>query len=164
MDPSTQATIEELIRTGEYAEARGILEREIGETPHDSELHARLGFVFHSGGEHADAVKHYADAAWILVIEAADRGRGGPGDSFEQVTTEFGAMLPMVRTACFDAVRAFLGRNLDYARIRTETGVSLLELGDISTARRAFCEAVEFLPAGASYDEPWMWLTRIEDM
>jgi hypothetical protein len=43
-------------------------------------------------------------------------------------------------------------------------GVSLLELGDIPSARRSFCEAVEFLPTGADYDEPWLWLTRIEDM
>jgi Flp pilus assembly protein TadD len=164
MDSSTRAAIEELILTGKYADARGILEREIAEAPRDWELHARLGFVFHSGGEHAAAVEHYAEAAWILVVEAASRGQGVPGENFEQVATEFGAVLPMVRPACFDAVRAFLGRTLDYARIRTETGVSLLELGDIATARRAFCEAVEFLPAGASYDEPWMWLTRIEAM
>jgi Flp pilus assembly protein TadD len=164
MDPSAQATIEELIRIGAYAEARGILGRRIADDPRDWELHAKLGFVLHSSGEHGEAVRHYAEAAWILVIEAMGRGGGDAGESFEQVTTEFGAVLSMVRPACFDAARAILGRTVDYARIRTEMGVSLLELGDIPSARRAFCEAVEFLPTDAGYDEPWMWLTRIEDL
>jgi Flp pilus assembly protein TadD len=164
MDPSEQAALEDLIRTGAYAEARGILERRLADTPQDWSLQARLGFVLHSCGEHAAAVTHYAEAAWILVHAAVGRRGGDPGESFERVLTGFGAELPMVRPACFDAARALLGRTLDYARIRTETGVSLLELGDIPTARRAFCEAVEFLPAGAEYDEPWMWLTRIEDL
>jgi hypothetical protein len=42
--------------------------------------------------------------------------------------------------------------------------MSLLELGDIADARRMFCEAVEFIPEGQTYDEPWVWLSRVEDM
>jgi hypothetical protein len=164
MDPSTIGAIDELVRTGDYAAARGILEGKIADAPRDWRLQARLGFVLHSCGEHAEAVRRYAEAAWILVTEAMGQDRGDPEENFERVTAEFGAVLPMVRPACFDAARSVLGRTLDYARIRTETGVSLLELGDVATARRVFCEAVEFLPAGTDYDEPWLWLTRIEGM
>jgi Flp pilus assembly protein TadD len=164
MDSAAQETIEALIRAGDYAEARGMLERSLAEGSPDWSLHAQLGSVLRSSGDHASAVTHYAEAAWILVIEAVARSGGDPDESFERITTGFQAVIPMVRPAGFDAARALLGRTLDYARIRTDMGVSLLELGDIPSARRSFCEAVEFLPTGADYDEPWLWLTRIEDM
>jgi Flp pilus assembly protein TadD len=164
MDSAVQEAIAALIRDGDYAEARGILERSLVEGSHDWSLHAQLGAVLRSSGDHASAVTHYAEAAWILVIEAVARGGGDPDESFERITTDFGAVIPMVRPAGFDTARALLGRTLDYARIRTDMGVSLLELGDIPSARRSLCEAVEFLPAGANYDEPWLWLTRIEDL
>lgn len=164
MDTAAREAIEALIQAGNYAEARGTLERSLVEHPQDWGRHALLGSVLRSSGDHALAVTHYAESAWILVTEAVARSGGDPDDSFEHVTTSFGAEIPMVRPAGFDAARALLGRTIDYARIRTDMGVSLLELGDIPSARRSFCEAVEFLPAGADYDEPWLWLTRIEDM
>ena len=164
MDAAAHEAIEALIRAGDYAGARGMLERSLVEHVHDWSLHAQLGSVLRSSGDHASAVTHYSEAAWILVIEAVARSGGDPGESFEHISTNFGAVIPMVRPAGFDAARALLGRTLDYARIRTDMGVSLLELGDIPSARRSFCEAVEFLPAGADYDEPWLWLTRIEDL
>jgi tetratricopeptide (TPR) repeat protein len=164
MDLPPRDQIARHMQVGAYAEARTLLQAELAKTPEDWRLHQDLGMVARATGDHAQALSCLARAGRLLVEESLrSDGISDPAGLFEELKTP-AESLWILKPSSFSVGRAPLSRTLDYATLCNAMGMSLLELGHIPDARRMFCEAVEFITDGQTYDEPWVWLSRIEDM
>lgn len=166
---------EALAADGRYPEARALLEEAIDRSPRDWELRRSLGRVLQASGDHPAAIEVLSEAGRLLLDGALVAIGGGAAARAERTDPEeeeplellplaSGAALPLLRPWVWPWLRVSLASNLGFATLRTQTGLSLLEIGEIEAARRLFCEAVEFIPEGEKYDEPWLWLTRTEDL
>jgi tetratricopeptide (TPR) repeat protein len=164
MDDAVSQRSAELVAQGQYDAALDLLSRERERDPDDWTVHRQIGVAHRAKGDHAQAIESFSSAALALIRLSSPERAAHLQEDLDLVPTSYGAFIPMLKPVCYDHCRASLSGGLDYATLRNDTGFCLLELGDVPNARRMLCEAVEFIPAGSGYDDPWIWLLRIEDL
>ena len=119
------------------------------------EIFINQAIEYKKNGRVREAAEAYSEAFDYLLMEARNFAQKTVGYKDENGTRE-------IPTEYFEAVRTYLRRDENAARISNNGGVLFAQLGDFEVAKKWFGQAIEMHPNG-EYPEAQTNLDNLKD-
>jgi Flp pilus assembly protein TadD len=147
---------------GDFNSAIGALKRALELDPEYANAWNSLGLTYKMGDDCAGALKAYRHAQEMVVAAASKWVKAALPDATQVGFNDAGEKGLLLTPEYFSALKSRLRADLMYATVMNNIGGCYLELGQVSEARNAFLESIEFIPDGAEYEPPFIGLRRLE--
>lgn len=146
----------------EFKSSIDMLQKAIDINEYNLMAYNSLGITYSNMGLYEKALEIYDIAREKCVEKIIEDYKESGGKIFDDATTEVGKKVAVLKQEYFSIINEGLKKKRDYSYLCSNKASTLADMGRISEAKELLKEAIEFIPEGLDFRDPYIALAKLE--